>query len=72
MRFKGRTTKDYSLNKGVPQRSPLSPFLFGIYVADVFRPRIQTRINLRAMVSSYVDDGVIMISPDRVESTKEK
>jgi len=72
LRFNGRTTKDYYLNKGIPQGSPLSPFLFGIYVADVFRPRIQTRVNFRAMVSSYVDDGVIVISTDQVESTKDK
>jgi len=72
LRFNGRTTKDYYLNKGVPQGSPLSPFLLGIYVADVFRPRIQTRINFRTMVSSYIDDGVIMISTDQVESTKDK
>ena len=52
LRFNGRTTKDYHLNKGVPQGSPLSLFLFGIYVADVFRLRIQTRINFRAMISS--------------------
>ena len=71
LRFNGRMTKDYHLNKGVPQGSPLSPFLFGIYVADLFRPRIQTRINFRAMVSSYVDDRAILISTDRIDSTKE-
>jgi len=72
LRFNGRTTKDYDLNKGVPQGTPVSPFLFGIYVADVFRPRIQTRINFRAMISSYVDDGAILISTDRIDLTKEK
>ena len=39
---------------------------------DVFRPRIQTRINFWAMISSYVDDAAIMISTNRIDSTKEK
>jgi len=72
LRFNRRTTKDYHLNKGGLQGSPLSLFLFGIYVADVFRPRIQTRINFRTMISSYVNDGARMISTDRIDMTKEK
>ena len=70
LRFNERTTKDYYLNKGVSQGSPLSVFLFGIYVAEVFKPRIQTRINFRAMISSYVDGGTILMSTDQINSTK--
>jgi len=72
LRFHGKTSKVYYLNKGVPQGSPLSPFLFGAYVADVFRPRIQTRMNFRRMVSSYVDDGGILVATPTVEGTKEE
>jgi len=58
------------LNKGVPQRSPLSPFLFGVYVADMFNPRFKTRIDLCQMVTSYVDDGVIPVSTNSIKKTK--
>jgi len=38
LRFNRRTSKEYHTNKGVPQGSPLSPFLFSVYVADIFKP----------------------------------
>jgi len=72
LRFNGRRTKDYHLNREVPQGLLLLPFLFGIYVADIFRPRIHPSINFRAMISSYIDDGAILISTDQIHSTKEK
>ena len=70
LRFNGRISKEYNLNKGVPQGSPLSPFRFGVYVADMFRPRFSYRIGLRRMVTSYVDDGAILVATDDVEKTK--
>ena len=69
-RFNGRISKVYHLTRGVPQGSPLSPFLFGVYVADVFRPRIKTGIGLRTMVCSYVDDGTIAVSTPNISNTK--
>jgi len=62
----------YCLNKGVPQGSPLSLFLFGVYIADVFKPRIQTRLNFTRMVSSYVDDGGILVATPMIEGMKEE
>lgn len=69
-RFNNRISKVYHLNKGVPQGSPLSPFLFGIYVADIFRPRFETRPKLRCMISSYVDDGAVVVATNSVNKTK--
>ena len=70
LRFNGRISKEYNLNKGVPQGSSLLPFLFGVYVADMFKSRICCRIDLRRMVSSCVDDGVILVSTTNKEKTK--
>ena len=72
LRFNERVSKEYNLNKGVPQGSPLSPFLFGVYVADMFKPRFSFRIGLRRIMTSYVDDGAILVSTNSVKNTKEE
>ena len=65
-------SKLYYLNNGLPQGSPLSSFLFGVYVAEVFRARIMTRPTFRRMVSSFLDDEAIMVATMTVEDSKEK
>ena len=63
-RFNGCVSKHYFVNKSVPQGSPLFPFLFGVYVADIFRPRIIYRPSYRSMLLSYLDDAVIAVAAD--------
>ena len=65
-------SKEYNLNKGVPQGSPLSPFLFSVYVADMFKWRLCRKRDLRRMVSSCVDDGVILVATGNKEKTKQQ
>ena len=45
IKFNGRKSKMYHLSKGVPPGSPLSRYLFGVYVSDMFRPRFKTNLN---------------------------
>jgi len=70
LRFNGKISKEYHLNKGVPQGSPLSPFLFGVYVADVFRPKFLTRMGMMSYCASYVDDGALMAAANDIDSCK--
>jgi len=62
--FNGRQSRPYYTFRGVPQGSPLSPCLFGFYVADIFRCRLTYTPSRRQMVASYVDDGVILVAAD--------
>jgi len=69
-RFNGRVSKPYFVNCGIPQGSPLSPFLFGAYVADIFEPRLRYSPSVRTVVSSFVDDGVILVASDSRDLTR--
>jgi len=69
-RFNGRILKPYFVNCGIPQGSPLSPFLFGAYVADIFEPCLRYSPPVRTVVSSFVDDGVILVASDSRDLTR--
>jgi len=69
-RFNCRISKPYFVNGGIPQGSPLSPFLFGGYVAHMFVPRLRYSPSVRTVVSSYVDDGVILVASDSRDLTR--
>jgi len=69
-RFNGRISKQYWSNQGVPQGSPLSPYLFGIYVSDIFRQRVSSRMAYAGLTISYVDDGTVLAATDSEDATK--
>ena len=54
----------YTSNNGIPQGSPLSPFLFGAYIKSLMDPRLLTSPDHTRLVISYVDDALICISAD--------
>jgi len=68
-KFNGRLSKELYTSKGIPQCSPLSPYLFGVYVADIFAARLRYTPTIRQLVSSYVDDGVILVATNDREQT---
>ena len=55
---------EYITNNGIPQWSPLSPFLFGAYIKSLMDPCLDTSPNSTQMVISHVDDALICISAD--------
>jgi len=69
-RFNGLISRSFCLSWGIPQGSPLSPFLFGVYIADIFRPRLKVSPSIRSLVVSYVDDGGIMVAGESVVMVK--
>jgi len=69
-RFNGHVSRDFHLSRGIPQGSPLSPFLFGAYVADIFRPCLRHSPSIRSFMVSYVDDGVIAVAADTIPMVK--
>lgn len=52
----------YTSNQGIPQGSPLSPFLFGAYIKTLMDPRLIVSPDHSRLVISYVDDVLICIS----------
>jgi len=69
-RFTGLVSRSFCLSRGIPQGSSLSPFLFGVYIADIFRPRMKVSPSIHSLVVSYVDDGGIMVAGDSVAMVK--
>ena len=59
-----RSTDDqiYTTNQGIPQGSPLSPYLFCAHIKKVIEGRIRDNGSTTRMVVSYVDDAAICIS----------
>jgi len=70
-KFNGRLSKEYHTTLGIPQGSPLSPYLFAVYVADILKPRLRYTPTVRHVVTSYVDDGVILVATNNQEYTKD-
>jgi len=68
--FNGRISKSYFVYCGVPQDSPLSPFLFSVYVADIFEPHLRYSPSVRTVIGSYVDDSVILVASDSKDLTR--
>ena len=65
LRFRHNNRLDptvYTCNRGVPQGSPLSPFLFGAYVKKLADPRLIAQPDHSRLVISYVDDVLICVS----------
>ena len=52
----------YITNNGIPQGSPLSPFLFGAYIKKLMDPRVIATPDASRIIISYVDDVLICVS----------
>jgi retron-type reverse transcriptase len=75
-RFNGRTSDSHKITAGVPQGSPLSPYLFAIAMKNIAQPNIREHRKHRTMTLSYVDDFTILIggktSDERKRETKKE
>jgi hypothetical protein len=60
-RFNGRTSEKYNITAGVPQGSPLSPYLFAIAMKNIAQPEIRETRKHRTITLSYVDDYTLLI-----------
>ena len=58
----GTDDKVYTTNQGIPQGSPLSPYLFCAHITEVMKDRVTDTGSHTTMVISYVDDVAICIS----------
>jgi len=67
-RFNGLVSRVFQDSLSIPQGFPLSPPLFGAYIADIFIPRLRYGSSIRRIVVSYIDDAVILIAADGMES----
>ena len=69
IRINGSTDEQtYVRNQGIPQGSPLSPYLFCAHIKGVMKERIKDDGHSTTMVVSYVDDAAICVSAkDRTE-----
>ena len=72
-RFNGKTgIKEYVTNRGIPQGSPLSPYLFGSYVRDIMYSSGALEDIDGFLLISYVDDLLICIKGDTEEEMERK
>ena len=72
IRINGSTDdKTYTTNQGVPQGSPLLPYLFCAHIKKVMEGRVRDDGETTRMVVSYVDDAAICISAKNKKGLQE-
>ena len=69
-RFNGKTGKEeFITNMGLPQGSPLSPYLFGLFIKDIVEE--DESFSQNVLIISYVDDILICVKGNTEEETEE-
>ena len=72
-RFNDKTDgREYVTNSGIPQGSPLSPYLFGAYVKKIMYSSGRTEEQDDFLLISYVDDLIICIKGRTEEEMERK